>query len=163
MSRPRSKTLKVTQLQQFGAGLQKRFAGQTLPINGGTITVAQLLAKIDAYIALIAAAIAGKAAWQVQLTAVDTAATELDPLIDSAHTYVRGVLGAANPGLAEFGLAPRKQVARTAEAQVVVNAKSKATRTARNTLGPKAKKAIHGTVAAAQAPATVKPGGDSTK
>jgi hypothetical protein len=160
-TRPRA--LNVTELQVFAAALIKYFGTQALPINGSTVTPQQFKDKVDNYVVLLANAAAGKSAWSAQLTALDNAVIAFEPLVVSAHTYVRGVYGSSNIKLDEFGLNARKPTARSAAQQVIVNAKSAATRTARHTVGPKAKKAIHGTATAPLAPSIVKPGGDSTK
>jgi hypothetical protein len=156
----RPKALNVSELQVFAAALVKFFGNQTLTINGSSFTPQQFKAKVDAYVALLESATAAKSAWSDQLTALDSAVSELDPLAARARGYVRDVYGLSSSKLSQFGLTPRKLPARSAAQQIVVNEKSAATRTARHTVGPKQKKAIHGTASTPLAP-SVKPGGDT--
>jgi hypothetical protein len=146
----------------FVTALLANFAGKTLALNGGNYTPQQVKDKVDAYIALLAAATKGKAAWADQLSALDAAFAELDPLVTSAEAYVRTALGPTSAALTQYGLSPRKRAPRSAVQQVAITQKAAATRSARHTVGPKQKKAIHGAPATALAP-SVKPGGDSTK
>jgi hypothetical protein len=74
------------------------------------------------------------------------AARRTAPVLRVLEEYLRGVLGGTNPGLMEYGFvpdAPRKVSVRTkAEAA----AKARATRIARNTMGPKERLKVKGTV-----------------
>jgi len=162
MSRPRTKTLNVRQLEVFVTALVKTFGTQALPLNGGSFTPQQVKEKVDGYIALLAGSTATKAAWSKQLAATTAAVVALAPLIESAKGYVRSVLGAQSTDLAQFGLTPRKKTPLTTDEQAEANAKAAATRAARHTVGPKEKQKIHGAAPAPLAP-SVKPGGDTNK
>jgi hypothetical protein len=78
--------------------------------------------------------------------------TQTKGFVGAFRTIVRGMF--QNPTtLADFGLSPRKSTKKTLDTKVTAVAKTKATRTARGTKGPKAKAKIKGTVPAT-APAT---------
>jgi hypothetical protein len=162
-----SKNNRKLLIEALMAGLTKHFAGQTIPVNGGSFTTEALVAKLNNYLTQQASADAANAAWKTQLDAVDALATaETDPLVLSLHSYVRGVLGASSQSLQDFGLKPRKKTVRSSAEKAVTAQKSAATKVARHTLSPKQKKAIHGEPPAPSSPPPVTPSaapGGSTK
>ena len=79
---------------------------------------------------------------------------QVDPVVQGYKDILKVMFAGASQTLADFGLAPRKVPAPlTVEQLAARTAKLRATRKARGTLGPKAKKAIKGTVT----PATNQP------
>jgi hypothetical protein len=157
----------IGRMQQLRGGLVENLAGQTITIGGKSVKVDDIVKQIDAYIAQLNATAKAKGAWTVQVKA--TAALEqtvMDPLVVTLHSYLIAFYGRDSQTLTQYGLTPYARKPRSA-AQVAVTAeKSAATRTARHTVGPRVKAAIHGTVeppAPAPAATTVPPGNDPAK
>jgi hypothetical protein len=77
------------------------------------------------------------------------AAPALSAFMNAFESLVRVMFGDDTTALADFGLQPHKRaLPKTAAEKAVAAAKRLATREARGTKGPKAKKAIHGNVTA---------------
>jgi hypothetical protein len=156
MSRTGSKLL-IAEIMQMIAGLQKYFAGQTLVLAGESVKVDDLIKEFTAFAAQLNSANAAHLAWLAQVKALDeTTDTEINPRFVTLHRFLEGRFGMASASLGDFGMKPRKARARTAAQKAATAQKSAATRTARHTLGPRQKAAIHGT-AAAPAPAPTEP------
>jgi ribosomal protein S15P/S13E len=154
IGKSRSKSAQLAFLRQFAAGLIKHLAGKTLDLSS-MIQVNDFVAKIEALLALAAAADTAEAAWKQQIEAVNTAASELGDDVEVVRSYLNALYGPKSTVLLDFGLKPQKTPVRK---PAVVNAgieKGAATRVARHTMGKKQKAAIHGEVpATAPAPAT---------
>jgi hypothetical protein len=146
-----SKGNMIVLVQKLLAGLDKHYAGQSLVINGTTVSVAEIGTKLQGYLTQVSTADATKTLWQQQLQSARETEPDIDATVVSIHGIIRGNLGAANPALADFGMTPRGPSKRTSEEKAATAQKSLATRAARHTTGPKAKKAIHGTVAVSPA------------
>jgi hypothetical protein len=96
-----------------------------------------------------------KAAWIAQVQAERTSHQQVDPLLRGIKQYVLlnwGDSKEASNTLEDFGYAPRKPRTVKPQTKVAAAAKAKATRTARHTVGPKAKRKITGTAPATTAP-----------
>jgi hypothetical protein len=77
------------------------------------------------------------------------ASTTLDALISAFTAFVEVAFRSKVDALTDFGIKPPKaRTPMTAEQKAVATAKRNATRAARGTKGPKAKKAVHGNITA---------------
>ncbi len=152
-----SKTTRLALLRQIVAGLLKHLPGQTLAISGTTITVADLVAKLNVVIGLLTTADASKTTWIQDLGAANKASSGLAPTLKNLRRYLQGAFGVDSPVLLDFGLTPEKPPVTTPETAAAAVAKRAATREARHTMGKKQKATIHGTVAPTTAPGPVAP------
>jgi hypothetical protein len=134
------------------AGLRKHYAGKSLVINGKTWTGAQLIQVLTAEDDQITAKNAAHAAW---LRAVQL----LRPTIKANHQLRLALYnmleithGPRATVLTDFGLelrAPRKT--QSGQTKLLAVEKRRATRAARNTMGPKQRKKVKGVVAPSDA------------
>jgi hypothetical protein len=81
----------------------------------------------------------------------------MDPELAALTSYLEGIYGAQSSILADYGIKPKKPYKRTVKSKVTAAEKDAATRLARDTMGPREKEAIHGTVAAEPEPAPATP------
>ena len=96
-----------------------------------------------------AAIVAAQTAVRNKVAAEGAGMPALNALFEAFIAFIRQTFGASSTVLADFAIPVRKTpVAQTAEQKAVAAAKRKATRAARGTTGPKAKKAIKGNVTA---------------
>jgi hypothetical protein len=147
------KAARATRAGQLIAGARKHFpnAGQVLTFGGGTanVTVDAAVAQLQKLVDYRAAVVEARAAAKDTVQAERAAAPALVAFMNAFEAFVRLQLGADTKALADFGLAPRKARApMTAEQKAVAAAKRKATRDARGTKGPRAKKTVHGNITA---------------
>jgi hypothetical protein len=147
------KGAKATRAAQFIAGARKHYpnGGQVLTFGGGAtnITVDAAVAEMQKLVDNRTAAVEARATATDKVAADRAAAPGLVAFMDAFEELVRFQFGADTKALGDFGLAPRKTRAPlTAEQKAVAAAKGKATREARGTKGPKAKKAVKGNVKA---------------
>jgi hypothetical protein len=113
------------------------------------VTVDQACAELQQLVANRSATTAAQATARDKVQAERSATPNLVAFLNAFETFVRVTFGADTTALADFGLQPRKRPGtRTATEKAVSAAKSLATREARGTKGPKAKKAVHGNVTA---------------
>jgi hypothetical protein len=146
-TRSRAKNNVIAECLAAIAGLQKHLAGKTLILGGVSIAVDDIIAALTNYIALLTAASASKAAWQQDVQAARTAeASQIGPMRADLSSYLEGMYGASAGILLDFGLTPKKKAQRTVKTKAEGVAKDLATRDARDTMGPREKEAIHGTV-----------------
>jgi hypothetical protein len=137
----------ISALQKMQAGLENNLKGQTLQMNNAKVKVDDVISTIAAFLTQAAATDAANADWKKLLAAMtSTQKTSITPLMAGLARVLQASYGPQNPILAEFGLTPRRTPTRTLKGKTAGVAKSKATRVARNTMGSKQKKAIHGTV-----------------
>jgi len=145
------KSSMATRVGKLIAGARKRFPnGSTaITVSGASTTVDDAVNELQAFIDHRAAVVAAQATAKVKVLAERAAFPSLIAFIRAFTGTVRFMFGTEPDALADFGLAPRKAPApQTAEKKAVAAAKRKATREARGTKSPKAKKAIHGNVTA---------------
>ena len=145
-----SKTDRATRVGQLIAGLKKRFpnGSQKLTIRGGSsVTVDEAAAELQKFADNRAAVTQAQAAAKAKVAAERADLPTLDAFINAFVAFVKFTFGSDATALADFGIAPPKaRVPLTAEQKAAAAAKRKATRTARGTMGPKAKKAVKGNV-----------------
>jgi hypothetical protein len=116
----------------------------TLYLGGETFTPPALASFVQSHIDAITGVAAKYAEWRAAVAALTALDARVRVVEHDLKQFVIGMLGAKSPKLADFGYAPRKVAVRTPAEKLVAAAKSKATRTARHTMGPKAKLAITG-------------------
>jgi hypothetical protein len=148
MSRPSSKLL-FAEIQKVMAGVQKHLAGKTLVLANTTITAEAFVAALAAKTVQLSGIENARQAWLAQSKAFDDAyADEMEPQLLALRQLVQSTFGMSGSELVDFGMKPRPTRKRTAKQVVATADKAAATRTARHTVGPRQKAAIHGTVTA---------------
>jgi hypothetical protein len=146
-----SKNGKATAMMQVIAGARKNFpnGSQGITLDGTSTTIDAVLNEFQAFITNRGAIVAAQTAVRNKVAAEDTGMAAMNALFGAFLAFVRQTFGASSTVLADFAIPVRKTpVAQTAEQKAVAAAKRKATREARGTTGPKAKKAIKGNVTA---------------
>jgi hypothetical protein len=129
------------------AGVQKHLANASMTFAGGTFTAAQATAQLESLVDLRAAVTASQAATSAKVDAEQAQRPALLAFMSALVQYVRAMFGTQADVLADFGLDPRKAATPlTVEQKAAAAAKREATRAARGTVGPKAKKGIKGAV-----------------
>ncbi len=149
----KGKGTRATRAGQLIAGTRKRLTNgaQVLTFAGGfaNVTVDAAVAELQTLIDNRAAATAARAAARDKVAAEQAAMPALVAFMNAFEALIRVMFGNDTAALADFGLTPRKAPApKTTEEKAAAAAKRAATRTARGTKGPKARKAIHGNVTA---------------
>jgi hypothetical protein len=134
--------------EQLVAGTRKHFSNAgSLMFGGGTYTPAQVEAFLQTIVDLRTAVDKAKADTKAKIEAEKAQTPSLRGRMAAYVTYVRATFGNAADILADFGLKPKKaRTPPTTEKRAEAIAKTKATRTVRHTMGPKAKKKVKGTV-----------------
>ncbi len=129
------------------AGTDKHLAsvGQ-LMLMGSSYTPAQITAALGRIVSLRADVDAAKAAAKAKLVAETDGTAAPRELMKALVSYVRTAYGNQPDILADFGIYPKARAVPTAEAKTAAAVKRAATRKARNTMGPVAKKGIKGAV-----------------
>jgi hypothetical protein len=144
--------------QQVIAGIQKDLSTMSnLPLGSETFTPASLVAFVQSRIDAANEVTVAKANWQNASKTYEALDTKATIVVHDLKQLVIGAFGATSSKLADFGFTPRKVTVLTPEEKAAAAAKRAATRKARNTMGPKAKLAVKGTVPAtgtATTPAT---------
>jgi hypothetical protein len=151
MANNRNKNGKATRMTQVIAGARKNFpnGSQVITLDGTSTTIDAVVNEFQAFITNRGAIVAAQTAARNKVAAEDAGMTALDALLGAFVAFVRQTFGASSTVLADFAIPVRKApAAQTAEQKAVAAAKRKATRVARGTTGPKAKKAIKGNVTA---------------
>jgi hypothetical protein len=152
MSTSKANRITVTaQNQQLEGALPKYFAKKTFELLGETWTTVQVMTELESEDTLIAAAIKAHADWQAAASAARAKTTANDQLRSELKNAVKSSLGANSAALAEFGIVVKARKPRTPQVNLVAAAKAKATRLARNTLGPKARLQVKGVAATSTA------------
>jgi hypothetical protein len=129
-----------------------------IPLAGQMFTPMSLVALIQSRIDAANKVATAKAAWQDAVKAYRAINTNVTAVVHGLYSYVLNAFGATSPQLADFGFTPPKRATQTPEEKAAAVAKRAATRKARGTKGPKAKKAITGqSVMIAQLIANQKP------
>jgi hypothetical protein len=161
-----SKAKTLADVQALIAGTQKHFPNQSLTVGNATLSSTSLIALLQSLIDAMTKQSEAKASSKDATSALRVVELQVNPMIQVYKGLLTAMFAGASQTLEDFGLAPRKKRApMTAEQKALAAAKARATRKARGTLGPKAKLAIKGTVAApaeqpvAPAPAPAKPAG----
>jgi hypothetical protein len=117
-------------------------------LNGRTITRADLLAALQAFIDAATDTTTANNAWRAKVSAEKAARVEAAGLVSGMKIYVQGVYGKASPEVLKFGFKPATPPARTLVSKVIGVTKGAATRQLRNPLTPTEKKALKASVGA---------------
>jgi hypothetical protein len=144
----KKKTDEASLATQLVAGAQKHLANMgQLVIAGGTFTLAQASAQLQAFAKLRSDVEATRAALRVKLDAETAQGPGARAFFLAFIAFVRAAFGASADVLADFGLQPKKAPApRTAEQKAAAAAKAKATRAARGTIGKRKRALVKGNV-----------------
>jgi hypothetical protein len=138
------------------AGIKKRL--QNVPsvvLAGVTYTPAALEALYENHLEAAAAVESLKAQWKAAVQAYETSSKTLAKVTFGLREIVRQMFDNAPAALADFDFTPRKTSQKSPVTQVVAAERNRATRKARNTLGPKAKLRIKGAPTASEISAAV--------
>jgi hypothetical protein len=129
------------------AGIQKHLATGSMQVAGGTFTAAQAIAELQQLVVLRTAVDTARATATAKVEAETAQAPALRAFMGAIVQFVRTAFGSQADVLADFGLPPKKaRTPLTIEQKAAAAAKRTATRAARGTTGPKAKKGIKGAV-----------------
>ncbi len=147
---------------KLAAGVTQFFVpgNVTLTVAGVVVTPAQVVAALQNRVSAIDATTTAKAALAKSYADGKTLRTTTQPIVNAVKQIALIMYANAPDTLTVFGLVPRKARAPLTLAEKAERAaKAKATRLARNTMGPKAKAKVKGTVTPAAATAsTTAPG-----
>lgn len=128
-------------------GIQKHLQNVAPMTFGGTVyTSTQLIAFFQSQIDAINTVASTKAAWKGAVVSHKTINAAMSIVLLGFRSYVRQMFAGDTATLADFGIVTKKRATPTPAAKVVAAAKARSTRTARGTMGPKQKAAIHGTL-----------------
>jgi hypothetical protein len=146
------KAAMAARVGQLIAGTRKRFAngGEKLTLRGGlVVTVDEAVGELQKFVDNRAAVVEAQATAKAKVAAERSDMPARIAFIQAFDAFVKFMFGNDATALADFGDAPPKaRVPMTAEQKAVATAKRKATREARGTIGPKAKKNVKGHVTA---------------
>jgi hypothetical protein len=144
-----NKTTRADRIRKVKAGLLKYYASTPLVLAGTSYSPSELQALLQTDIDANDASTQARAKWLNTVTIAKNTDSKIDPVLRAIHAQVQSQYGEAPNAetvLADFGFAPRKKTAKTAQQKAEAAAKNQATRTARHTMGPKAKAKVHGVV-----------------
>jgi hypothetical protein len=135
-------------------------ANQTFNNNGVKMTSAQAVAQLAAGLVTLASSIAATEQVHQTKVAEDAMRVALKVMTENMLLFAGSVLGTSSAQYASLGFSKKKAAALTVEELAARAVKAKATRAARNTIGPAQKKKIHGAPSAEpNAPAAKKGNG----
>ena len=151
MAKNNNKNGKATQMAQVITGARKNFpnGAQTLTLDGASTTIDAVLKELQGFVDDRVAIVAAQTAARNKVAAERAGLPAITALLAAFIAFVRNTLGPTAEALADFAIPARKvPVPKTAEQKAVAAAKRKATRVARGTKGPVAKKAVRGNITA---------------
>ena len=138
---------------QVIVGIEKDLQNvSNLLLAGETFTPPSLVALVQSRIDAANAVATAKASWQEAVKTYKALNTKVSPVVQGLKQYVFNAFGKTSPKLADFGFAAPRRATLTPEQTQAAVEKRKATRKARNTMGPKAKLKIKGTPPTTAAP-----------
>jgi hypothetical protein len=150
-----NKAARQNRLRLILSGIQKHFPGvTTITLGGAQVALADLTKRIQSDIDLSDASVQAKAKLTEDVQLERASHQDLDPDLRLLKHFVLAQFGDskdASTTLADFGFQPRKTVKTTVAVKAEAAQKADATRTARHTMGPKARSKVKGTVAPATA------------
>jgi hypothetical protein len=134
--------------ETLGEGLELHLSSYPLLIlDGTTFTIPALKARLDAIARRRHEVDKKKADYEEALDEENAEAHDDTVLMGALVALVRATFGNSPSVLVDFGILPKKErTPPTVEEMATAVAKREATRKARDTMGPKAKLAIHGDV-----------------
>ena len=141
-TKPRSLGMRVAKL---AAGIRAVApAGKTFDIGGRTITLDEVVAKLERFERLLQAPSTTLAAYEETIVNRDKEMPDIVPFVVELCSALVGFLGRTSPRLAELGIQLRKkpQPRTTAEKKAAAE-KRQATRDARHVMGRRQREAVH--------------------
>jgi hypothetical protein len=146
-----SKNSKAAAVTKLIAGARKHFPNGNLeiPIGGTPMTIDAATKELQAFVDNRASVVAAQATAKTQVAREKAQMVGLNAFISAFTAFIKAAFRGKADVLADFGIQPPKvRTPLTAEQKAVAAAKRAATRAARGTKGPKAKKAVHGNITA---------------
>jgi hypothetical protein len=128
------------------SGVEKHFAGQTLVLNGVSMTADAVVTLLNSLPPKMATSLASQTAAKTDIAAANATAAEIQPVMSALRGLVRVQFGASSPVVEDFGMKPLTRRTPTVATKVEAVQKTLATRADRKTMGKRQKAAIHGTV-----------------
>ncbi len=156
----RNKTSTAVAVGQLIAGAKKHFpdGNQQILLEGASTTIDAVTQGLGSLVQHRADVVAAQATAEAKVAAEDAAMPALIALVSAFKAFVKVSFRTRADTLADFGIkAPKARTPMTAEQKAVAAAKRAATREARGTKGPKARKAVHGSITAKLVVAPVTP------
>ncbi len=147
----RNKNRKAAAVAELIAGVKKHFpnGNQEIPLEGASMTIDAVTNELQAFVNSRAAVVAAQAIAKTKIDAERDGMPAANAFVNAFTAFVKLAFRTKADVLADFGLQPPKaRTPLTAEKKAVAAAKRAATREARGTKGPKAKKAVHGNITA---------------
>jgi len=143
-----TKSTQIALAKQLIAGTSQHLANTSqLGFASATFTPAQVIASLQTLIDLRQGVDTAKATAKARLAEEKAKAPALRSFMAALESFVKVTFGNSPDVLADFGLHPRKARAPLkGTAKAAAAAKSKATRSARNTMGSQQRKAVKGDV-----------------
>jgi hypothetical protein len=149
MSQPSNPANVKAELEGLIRGLTKSPPGghSELVVGGQNVVIADLVKELQGHAAKYHAVEQTEKQHKTALAERDAIEEQAVSRCQQVRAAVKGALGATNPALADYDIAPNKQRrALTTEEEAAKVAKAKATRAARHTMGKRQKEAIKGQV-----------------
>jgi hypothetical protein len=145
----KNKTTRADRIRKIKAGLQKYYATTDLVLAGTSYKPGDLQTFLQADVDVNDASTKARASWIQAANVAKSTDETTDPVLRAIRSQVQTQYGEApnaDTVLADFGYAPRKKVTTSVQTKADAITKSKATREARHTMGPKAKLQVKGVV-----------------
>ena len=145
-SHPSNATV-LTQMQAIIAGIEKHFPNGTFTLGNTAYTTATLTQALQGLANALSDLSAAHAhVKQAGLTLTEMQ-TKVGPLVRNCKSFILAAFGTSPLTLADFGMLPTKaRTPLTTEQKAGAVAKSRATRKARGTMGPKKRLTVKGDV-----------------
>jgi hypothetical protein len=142
-----SKVTLADQLRTLEAGIKANLTDvQNMIVGGTTMTIADVTAKIDSFLAAQTNTVNTKNGYHAAVVAEQASNVAARTFRTQLEGYVVLRYGKANPILSQFGFTPLKAKKTTTAVKAVAVLKVKATRAARHTMGKVQKKQIKGVI-----------------
>jgi hypothetical protein len=149
--RVRDRSGKQGKDQEVIRGVQKDLQTMSsLLLGGTTYTPGSLVAFVQSRIDAGNQVVTTKASWLKAVRTYQAIDKQADVVVHDLKQLVIGAFGKTSSKLADFGFTAQKAAALTPEQKAEAIEKRAATRKARNTLGPRAKRKVTGTTAPAK-------------
>jgi hypothetical protein len=144
MSTIRGKRQAAADIRALVAGTTKRFPAKIV-LDGAELATANVNARLLDFATAVDDCDKAYAKWRTAVARVRGMQPATRELLRNVRELVRVMFNRSAPIMGEFGMKPRKKPKRrTTKEQIAANAKAKATREARGTLGKRQKAKIKG-------------------
>jgi hypothetical protein len=141
-----SKAKTLSRDQGLIAGIPKRMGSAQFLVNEQTITAAAAVAMLQGRVSAAQNAATTGAVYHAAVKAADATESATAATVSGIVETIYVAYGNDPAALADFGLPARKKAVLTAAQLIAAAAKSRATRAARHTMGPKKRATITGDV-----------------